>query len=628
MFRASTFGRAVAVAAAAACLIAVTRGADSSAISQNPFAPDGARPDAAKPAAAKPEIPKLPPPPAKKPEPKTAEPHLATIIQPVAGPPLPKDASVVERALASPGDLDFVETPLKDVIDWLSDRYKVHVLLDTKALNDAGITPDTPLTARTSGISLDSALHFLLAPKDLAAVPISDDTVLITTADAAKDKVTVVVYKVGDLLLPPAAASEFEKPATDQSSNPDDVINVITSTVSPKDWDTNGGVGSIVPVHGLLAVSQAHDVQQRIVRLFADLRTVRDAPSPPTGKPHALAFAPRPKSTERIQKALESVQDFDFVDTPLGDVIDTVQTKLQIPVQMDVKPLNDAGVTADTPFTLSEKQMRTRVALEHMLGAKDLAFVIEHESLVITTADRAKSVVHPVVYPIGDLCGYSRESATGGPDYDTMIEAITSIVAPTSWDTNGGSGAIGSVPAADAIVVSQTDSVQRQVAELLAKLRTQGCHVEPPAAPAGTPVTRIYRVSGATPPAAGNEEKVRQLIALVRQYVEPKSWQDGSGLITPGPDAIVVRHLPKVQERVEQFLEAFGATPYQQPPPRGYPGGGYSGPSIPANGLLPGMPGQRNRAPSRRPASAMIDFVAPPAAAPSTQPTQQSAPTK
>ena len=56
-------------------------------------------------------------------------------------------------------------------------------------------------------------------------------------------------------------------------------------------------------------------------------------------------------------------------------------------------------------------------------------------------------------------------------DFDTLIDLITSTTAPESWDTVGGPGAIEPFPTNLSLVISQTQDVHDQVADLLEQLR-------------------------------------------------------------------------------------------------------------------------------------------------------------
>ena len=61
----------------------------------------------------------------------------------------------------------------------------------------------------------------------------------------------------------------------------------------------------------------------------------------------------------------------------------------------------------------------------------------------------------------------------GGPqaDFDSLIELITSTVAPTTWDEVGGPGSIAPFATNLSLVVSQTQEVHDQIADLLEQLR-------------------------------------------------------------------------------------------------------------------------------------------------------------
>jgi general secretion pathway protein D len=56
-------------------------------------------------------------------------------------------------------------------------------------------------------------------------------------------------------------------------------------------------------------------------------------------------------------------------------------------------------------------------------------------------------------------------------DFDTLIELITSTIVPDSWEQNGGNGAIEPFPTNLSLVISTTQDVHEQIADLLDQLR-------------------------------------------------------------------------------------------------------------------------------------------------------------
>ena len=112
----------------------------------------------------------------------------------------PSEERIV-KALDETTSLEFVETPLSDVVDYLKDLHKIEIQLDTKALEDAGAGSDTPITKNLKGISLRSALRLMLGGLDLTYV-IKDEVLLITTLEKAGTELVTKVYPVADLVLP------------------------------------------------------------------------------------------------------------------------------------------------------------------------------------------------------------------------------------------------------------------------------------------------------------------------------------------------------------------------------------------------------------------------------------------
>ncbi|MEQ8786790.1 MAG: hypothetical protein RIC55_10850 [Pirellulaceae bacterium] len=97
--------------------------------------------------------------------------------------------------------LEYIETPLSDVIDYLEDLHNIQIELDTPALDAVGIGSDTPITRNLKGISLRSALRLMLSDLDLTYM-VRDEVLQITTTDRAAENLITKVYPVGDLVLP------------------------------------------------------------------------------------------------------------------------------------------------------------------------------------------------------------------------------------------------------------------------------------------------------------------------------------------------------------------------------------------------------------------------------------------
>jgi von Willebrand factor type A domain len=107
------------------------------------------------------------------------------------------------NALKSPTDIEFVETPLKDAIEFLAEKHEIPIVLNAKKLEEAGVNIDTPVTKRLKGITLRSALRLMLGELELTYM-VKDEVLQITTPEDAEspDNMVTKVYNVGDLVVP------------------------------------------------------------------------------------------------------------------------------------------------------------------------------------------------------------------------------------------------------------------------------------------------------------------------------------------------------------------------------------------------------------------------------------------
>jgi uncharacterized membrane protein YgcG len=107
----------------------------------------------------------------------------------------------IEAALDETSEVEFVDTSLKDAMDFLGDLHKITIILNETALSEEGIGTDEPITQVLTGISLRSTLKIILEPLGLTYV-IEDEVMKITTEIDAEEQLSTRVYPVGDLVIP------------------------------------------------------------------------------------------------------------------------------------------------------------------------------------------------------------------------------------------------------------------------------------------------------------------------------------------------------------------------------------------------------------------------------------------
>lgn len=108
----------------------------------------------------------------------------------------------IERKLKTPVSLKFRDRPLSEVLDQLGKLSAVNVHLDSKGLDEEGISRDEPITIDlTQDISLKSALNLILEPLHLSYV-IKDEVLKITSEQLRDGETITRTYDVADLVIP------------------------------------------------------------------------------------------------------------------------------------------------------------------------------------------------------------------------------------------------------------------------------------------------------------------------------------------------------------------------------------------------------------------------------------------
>src|SRR6185369_560588 len=96
----------------------------------------------------------------------------------------PREASI-RAALDQVTDFKYTEKPLSGVFDDLKQRHGIEIQLDLRALDDANIPRDTPVTKSIKGVTLRSALNLWLDDLDLTYV-VQNGVLMITTKTEAE----------------------------------------------------------------------------------------------------------------------------------------------------------------------------------------------------------------------------------------------------------------------------------------------------------------------------------------------------------------------------------------------------------------------------------------------------------
>jgi len=175
--------------------------------------------------------------------------------------------------------IEFVNTPLRDVIAFLQEKSKMNFFLDRDA-------PDTSVNIKLNDVPLSVILEYIL-PKNLRYI-VKGNIVHVTL-----EPLELRVYDVRDLLINledrvPDLSTQSEVTETegqrtavggDTFDRVNEIINLITSTIEPASWSANGGKGMIAAREGMLGdivVTHKLGIHKGVEGLLAALRSSAD----------------------------------------------------------------------------------------------------------------------------------------------------------------------------------------------------------------------------------------------------------------------------------------------------------------------------------------------------------------
>ncbi len=530
---------------------------------------------------------------------ETDRPQPAAAAQ--ASPTTDADQPIL-KALAERNSFDFQETPLQDIVQHLREQTKLNILIDRRALDDYGISPEVAVSADLKDISLRSALNLILQPLDLTW-SMENGVLIITTAEVAETKLTTKVYRVADLVMHQGRRDDHT------------LLELIMATISRETWSEAGGPASVNAFRDTFVITQTNAEHEQIAHLLQALRDGRKATQQ---SPHA---APSPAvillgngTNQAMQAALQQRISLEENELPLHEMLQVLREKLGVQIVVDTRALDDVGLATDVPVSLSVQDLPARQTLHQLLQPVDLTWVLANEVVLITTPEEAETILEVRIYPVNDLCANARHRPGLGAMFreggnDELRTVIMDSLAPASWDEMGGSGSIASLPSAGVIAVAQTAEVHDQIERLLHRLRQQvnkGEAVEQAQGPApededayvlivyGIPaVVNFGGVSGSMAPQSQNDPEPQpelqehlanlggfggigmylppipgeDLAEVITTLVEPDRWGEDEVYLKVTSGRLIVRHTVGAHRKIQDLLATLGvdAQPIERP---------------------------------------------------------------
>ncbi|QDU74363.1 hypothetical protein Pan97_13700 [Bremerella volcania] len=479
--------------------------------------------------------------------------------------------AIEKRVQAARLGLQVVDMPLDQVAQIFTQRTGIPMRIDERALEDVGLSTDTPVTFNLPEVAAETLLYLMLKELDLVFV-MDTGSVIITTPEEEESSLRTRFYAAEDIF-------------NDPNPNYDFLIQMLTTCMDPESWEELGGPGSIAQLRNGVIISQTYQNHRHIQGLFAALRRVQKSPRQ-GDLPVMMSVSPYAQQEAQVARRLRQVRTtITLTDAPLGSSIAAMSNFSRIPMFIDNRALEDVGLSNDVPVTMQLSDANIDYMLDVMLERLELTTMILGEVVIVTTPEEAESELKTFLYPVKDLVRYdsitgrelTKRGVTG--EFDRLIDAITTTVEPESWEELGGPGSLAPFPYADCLVVSQIGDVHRKVAELLEQVRKAQPKVSPAEPQASyQPLTPapISRPENAPEPAAGesiivvsytpeksragefSREKFARIAERLKQVVAPQSWAGEEYFADATHNGVFVRQSRDVQRTVASYLASQG----------------------------------------------------------------------
>lgn len=261
----------------------------------------------------------------------------------------------IDEALAKPIDLDVANMPLLDLAKKLSQERGFPVLLDAKALEEAGAMADAPFTGSVRGVSLASALEHILRQPALTWTVRDEALVITTPEEAEKTDLRLRVYPVASLVDSAAGSGA----AAQEEASARELVDLVQSVLAADSWDSVGGPGSLEyePGTQVLVCSQTEPVQPKVAALLEQLRRTREA------QPEAAQWRHEHGERFEVRVYLLNLKP----DDPAQGNADTVSRLIQELVEPESWHHDEAYVRPVGNRLVVRQRVRLHQAIERLL---------------------------------------------------------------------------------------------------------------------------------------------------------------------------------------------------------------------------------------------------------------------
>jgi hypothetical protein len=196
------------------------------------------------------------------------------------------------------------------------------------------------------------------------------------------------------------------------------------------------------------------------------------------GEPRAEVPAEEIKKLPPVQvdvaaRLADGIPEIELTDVPLAKAVELLASMSTVPITLDPDAMMQFGVTARDPVSIHLTAATVEKTLRALAAKRGLAVAGGNGQVLVTTPEEHRETLRKVRYTVSDLAGEDKgavaERTPHAPREAELAAVVRKLIAPDSWQGNGGRGTI--EPDGGALVVTQTGEVHQQVLDFCEKLR-------------------------------------------------------------------------------------------------------------------------------------------------------------
>jgi len=394
--------------------------------------------------------------------------------------------------------------PLASALKLITEQAGVTLSVDWQALEEVGVTRESPVTLELDGLRAEAALDAALGqvatdPMGRPQRVVQHGVVVVSSLDRIARHSNFVVYDVRDLAPDSSAVAELQ--------------GLMTTLVDPSSWQDNGGqTGRISALGGSLVVATTRENHRAIRGVLTQMRRAPgdEAQAPahvPADGSEGVGPAAASADAATARRLAEARIEGGATQATLGEILARVRESAQVPLSVDWGGIAELGISPSTRVELRCDRLAAADVLGLALAqvSRDLpnqtairAEIVDG-ALLIAADERLDILRRLVAYDLtgldsvalpaaatpqqasalpttpaasadpGEVGAGSGSVELASARWNSLLGVIQSTIEPDGWVSNGGSRAQALV-LGNRLIVQATPRVQREVRELLEAL--------------------------------------------------------------------------------------------------------------------------------------------------------------